>query len=272
MDKRETIFKTITSKQGKVLNTAVDPGVDVEIKVTKNVEKKKERVSVDAKNFGETFLVDPDNPRYDTYPLLQAAICSLPVPEDLELNIKIDSSIPAGSSTGTSASVCVALLGAMDRISSQRHTAKEIACLAHRAETEKLGWQSGIQDQICAAYGGVCLIDMYSYPEAHVSKLKLRKQVRNSLNSRLCLICLGSEHSSSMLHEEGDKTPRKQRIRIHFITQNEGISPGGQTLFNGGRPGYFREDHEGKQRMPAFAASGADIRTGRIRYPDRQKT
>ncbi len=220
MDKRETIFKTITShtpvrindiggwtdtwfsKQGKVLNTAVDPGVDVEIKVTKNVEKKKERVSVDAKNFGERFLVDPDNPRYDTYPLLQAAIGSLPVPEDLKLDIQIDSCIPAGSSTGTSASVCVALLGALDQITPQKHSAQEIASLAHRAETEKLGWQSGIQDQICAAYGGVCLIDMYSYPQAHVSKLKLRKQVRNSLNSRLCLICLGSEHSSSMLHEE----------------------------------------------------------------------
>ncbi len=220
MEKANTIIKTITShtpvrindiggwtdtwfsKQGKVLNTAVDPGVDVEITVTKNIENKKERVLVDAKNFGETFLVDPDNPRYDKYPLLQAAICSLPVPEDLKLDIKIDSFIPAGSSTGTSGSVCVALLGAMDRISSQRHTSKEIASLAHRVETEKLGWQSGIQDQICAAYGGVCFIDMYRYPEARVSKLKLREQVRKALNSRLCLTYLGSGHSSSLLHEE----------------------------------------------------------------------
>jgi len=220
MEKRESIIKTISShtpvrindiggwtdtwfsKKGKVLNTAVDPGVDVEIKVTRNVEKKKERISVDAKNLGQTFLVDPDNPRYDKYPLLQAAICSLPVPKDLKLDIQIDSCIPAGSSTGTSGSVCVALLGALDQIALRKHSAKEIASLAHRVETEKLGWQSGIQDQICAAYGGVCFIDMYRYPEARVSKLKLRKQVRKALNSRLCLIYLGSGHSSSLLHEE----------------------------------------------------------------------
>jgi len=220
MEKRESIIKTISShtpvrindiggwtdtwfsKQGKVLNTAVDPGVDVEIRVTKNIENKKQRVSVDAKNFGERFLVDPDKPEYDRYPLLQAAIGSLPVPEDLKLDIQIDSRIPAGSSTGTSASVCVALLGALNQITPQKHAAQEIASLAHRVETEKLEWQSGIQDQICAAYGGVCFIDMYSYPQARVSKLRLRKQVKKALDTRLCLIYLGSSHSSSLLHEE----------------------------------------------------------------------
>ncbi len=190
------------SKQGRVLNTAVDPGVDVEIKVSKNTENKKQRVLVAAKNFGESFLVDPDKPEYDRYPLLQAAICSLPVPKDLKLDIQIDSSIPAGSSTGTSGSVCVALLGALDQITPQKRKTEEIASLAHKVETEKLGWQSGIQDQICAAHGGVCFIDMYSYPEARVSKLKLRKKVEKALNNRLCLIYLGSGHSSSLLHEE----------------------------------------------------------------------
>ena len=220
MDKRETIIKTITSHtpvrindiggwtdtwfsiQGKVLNTAVDPGVDVEIKVTKNSEKKKQRVSVDAKNLGDTFLVDPEKPEYDRYPLLQAAISSLPVPEDLKLEIQIDSCIPAGSSTGTSGSVCVALLGALDQITPHKHGPEEIASLAHEVETEKLGWQSGIQDQICAAYGGFCFIDMYSYPHARVAKLKLREQVKKALNNRLCLIYLGSSHSSSQLHKE----------------------------------------------------------------------
>lgn len=220
IEKRERIIKTITShapvrindiggwtdtwfsKQGKVLNTAVDPGVDVEIKVTKNIENKKQRVSVDAKNFGESFLVDPDKPQYDRYPLLQAAICSLRVPEDIKLDIQIDSCIPAGSSTGTSGSVCVALLGAQDQITPQKHETEEIASLAHRVETEKLGWQSGIQDQICAAYGGVCFIDMYSYPQARVSKVKLREKIKNALNRRLCLIYLGSGHRSSLLHEE----------------------------------------------------------------------
>lgn len=40
----------------------------------------------------------------------------------LKLDIKIHSSIPAGSSTGTSGSVSVALLGALDSITSRKHS------------------------------------------------------------------------------------------------------------------------------------------------------
>jgi len=190
------------SKTGKVLNTAVFPGVQVEIKVYENTENKDKRVSVYAKNYEDIFQFDPENPQYDQHPLLQAAIHSMDIPKDIKLEIKIHSPIPAGSSTGTSGSVCVALLGALDHLTPQHRSAKELASLAHRVETEKLGWQSGIQDQICAAYGGVCFIDMYKYPKSNVSKLDLPGQLEKALNNQLCLIYLGSGHSSSALHEE----------------------------------------------------------------------
>ncbi|MGM0466545.1 MAG: GHMP kinase [Acidobacteriota bacterium] len=190
------------SKKGKVLNTAVSPGVEVEIKVYENIGNEDNRVSVYAKNYEEIFQLDPDHPKYDQHPLLQASINSIHIPKDLKLEIKIHSPIPAGSSTGTSGSVCVALLGALNYLSAPHHSADELATLAHRVETEKLGWQSGIQDQICAAYGGVCFIDMYKYPKSSVSKLNLPQQVEKALNNRLCLIYLGSGHSSSSLHEE----------------------------------------------------------------------
>ncbi|MFW6124096.1 MAG: GHMP kinase [Acidobacteriota bacterium] len=190
------------SKKGKVLNTAVSPGVKVEIKVYENIENKNKRVSVQAKNYGESFLVNPEHPVYDQHPLLQAAINSIPIPKDLKLEIKIHSPIPAGSSTGTSGSVCVALLGALDSLSTQHRSADKLASLAHQVETEKLRWQSGIQDQICAVYGGVCFIDMYSYPKSNVSKLNLSQKIEIALDNQLCLIYLGSGHSSSALHEE----------------------------------------------------------------------
>lgn len=190
------------SKKGKVLNTAVSPGVKVEIKVYKNTVNENQRVSVHAENFKEIFQMDPEHPKYDRHPLLQATVHSIHIPRDFKLEIKIHSQIPAGSSTGTSGSVCVALLGALDFLSPQRHSADELASLAHRAETEKLGWQSGIQDQICAAYGGVCFIDMYSYPKSNITKLELPPQVEKALDDQLCLIYLGSGHRSSALHEE----------------------------------------------------------------------
>ena len=181
---------------------AVTPAVKVRIKVSENRAKKENRVLIQAENFGDTFRVNPDRPDYKTHPLLQGALNSLPIPEDIELTISIHSEIPAGSSTGTSASVCVALLGGLDRLSPEQHSLDEIVSLAHRVETEKLKLQSGIQDQICAAYGGVCFIQMERYPRSDIEKLELDSQVREEMDRRLCLVFLGEAHSSTALHEE----------------------------------------------------------------------
>lgn len=190
------------SGEGKVLNMGVSPLVEVRIKVFENENRRKERVLVNAENYRETFLVNPEKPDYGRHPLLQGTINSLCIPEEFELEISIFSHVPAGCSTGTSASVCVALLGGLDFLTARRHTLDEIVSLAHRVETEKLGLQSGIQDQICAAYGGVCFIHMYSYPKAHVLKLKIAEPIKKEINRRLCLVYLGKAHSSSALHEE----------------------------------------------------------------------
>jgi len=74
--------------------------------------------------------------------------------------------------------------------------------LAHRVETEKLGLQSGVQDQICAAYGGICFIHMYNYPEAKVTNLFLPLSLRDELKQRLSLIYLGKSHRSSEIHDD----------------------------------------------------------------------
>jgi D-glycero-alpha-D-manno-heptose-7-phosphate kinase len=189
------------SGEGKVLNLAISPPAGVRIKVFENTNKIKERVKIIAEDSEDTITVDPDNPDYDKHIFLQGALNSLPVPENIRLEIEVFSCFPPGSSVGTSASVCVALLGALDVLTPHRHSFEEIASLAHRVETEKLGKQSGIQDQICASYGGVCFIHMTQYPEAVVRKLSLNKTVKKELNQRFYLIYLGQSHSSSALHE-----------------------------------------------------------------------
>ncbi len=79
----------------------------------------------------------------------------------MALEITIHSAMPAGASTGTSAAVCVALIGALDALTPGRMTSHEVAYCAHRIETERLRLQSGIQDQLCAAYGALSFIEMY---------------------------------------------------------------------------------------------------------------
>ncbi len=102
--------------RGRVLNVAVLPGVEVQIAVFRRRSKAGARVAVHAENFGETFRMDPDRPRREPHGLLQFAVGSLPPGPDLALEIRIHSSVPAGISTGTSAAVCVALLGALNAL------------------------------------------------------------------------------------------------------------------------------------------------------------
>jgi D-glycero-alpha-D-manno-heptose-7-phosphate kinase len=190
------------AQQGKVLNMAVFPLVEVRIQVLENRKKVDQRVLVLLENYGESLWIKPENPAYDQHPLIQGAINSVPIPQDVMLHISLFSHVPAGSSTGTSASVCVTLLGALSQLLHQTPPPLEIAYMAHRVETEKLGLQSGIQDQMAAAHGGICFIDMFKYPEAAVTKLDLKEVVLKELSRRTSLIYLGQSHSSSAMHEE----------------------------------------------------------------------
>ncbi len=204
---------------GAVLNFAVRPHVEVRVVVSENMRRVKRRVTVHAENYHETFVMDPDRPLPVPHPLLQFAIASLPIPGSWALDIDLVSRVPAGISTGTSASVCVALLGALDALRSPRRGWREIARLAHRVETKMLGQQSGIQDQIAAAHGGVTFIRMTRYPEAEVRSVRVPKSVWADLDRRLCLVYLGRPHRSSSMHERviaGLEAggPQREHLRI----------------------------------------------------------
>jgi len=95
----------------------------------------------------------------------------------------------------------VALVSAQNKLTPGRRTPLEIAYAAHRIETDMLSQQSGIQDQLCAAYGGINYIEMFNYPYAAVSQILVSNPIWWELESRLCLIFLGRSHSSSAVHE-----------------------------------------------------------------------
>ena len=188
------------SGYGRVLSLAAAPGVETNIRIFSNPELKKKRVHIEVCDFNESFSMDPDAPDYALHPLLQAAVASAEIPRHVRLDISLHSSVPAGISVGTSAAVCTSLLGGLLRLQGSKMSAEEVAVLAHKAETEKLGWQSGIQDQICAAFGGVCFIDMPKYPQAKIQRLQVSSPIYKELDDRLCLVYLGAAHNSSELH------------------------------------------------------------------------
>jgi D-glycero-alpha-D-manno-heptose-7-phosphate kinase len=187
--------------QGKIFNIGVYPYVEVQIGVYPR-SARLDRIVLNAENYGERHVVEPGQIGSARHQLLEAAIAEMPLPEAYGFEIAIHSEVPAGASTGTSAAVTVALLGALDALTPGRLTPHEIAYRAHRVEVERLGLQSGIQDQLCAAFGAVNFIEMTSYPHATVSQIQIPNALWWELERRLLLIFLGKTHSSSAIHEQ----------------------------------------------------------------------
>jgi D-glycero-alpha-D-manno-heptose-7-phosphate kinase len=188
------------AKYGKVLNIAVYPNAQVQIRVYCR-RNGRPPVTIFAENYGERYTLDAVGGTYDRHPLLEAALEFMGVPQELALDIDIFSEAPAGGSTGTSAAVSVALIGALDLLKPGRLTPHEVARAAHRIETELLHQQCGVQDQLASAYGGINYIEILDYPHAVVSPVRLAQRIEWELEERLSLVFLGQSHSSSKVHE-----------------------------------------------------------------------
>ncbi len=184
---------------GKIFNIGVYPYAEVQIKVFPDSEQQ-DRIVINAENYGERYTMIREK-RWDKHPLLEASIEYMHVPDDLTFEITLYSEAPGGASTGTSAAVTVALIGALDCLTPGRLTPHEVALAAQRIETEMLGQQCGIQDQLCSAYGGINYIEMFNYPYASVSQLQIPNATWWELERRLALIYLGKSHRSSDVHE-----------------------------------------------------------------------
>lgn len=189
---------------GQIFNIGVYPSVEVQVAVYP-ADHLQPRILIHAENFGDRYEVSAarlaNNGQWGLHPLLEAAIEFMRLPENLSLEVTIFSQIPAGASTGTSAAVSVALIGALDQLTPGRITPHEIALAAQRIETEMLHQQCGIQDQLCSAYGGINYIEMNRYPFASVSPINIPNATWWELERRLALIYLGNAHNSSQVHE-----------------------------------------------------------------------
>jgi len=189
------------AEQGVIFNIGVYPYAEVQLEVYPRGQVE-DRIVIRAENYGQKYAVKQLSGAWTQHPLLEAAIEYMRIPEDLAIEVTIYCQAPAGCSTGTSAAVTVALIGALDALTPGRLTPNEVALTAQRIETEMLKQQCGIQDQLCSAYGGINYIEMFKYPHASVSQLQVPNSVWWELERRLVLIFLGKSHSSSDVHKK----------------------------------------------------------------------
>ena len=205
---------------GAVLNLAVAPAVEARVEAHA-ADALPDRITLHVESFRDRYAFEPGGGP-GRHPLLEAVIDEIGVPDDTSVVIRIASQVPPGCATGTSASTAVALIGALDALAARRRTPGDIAACAHRIEAERLGLQSGLQDQVCAAFGGISYIEVESYPDVvSRSPLAMPGGTRSALEGRLLLLYVGSAHSSSDMHErviaglveEGTASPRLERLR-----------------------------------------------------------
>ena len=247
---------------GRIFNIAVYPYAEVQVEVFP-VRSRADRVVIHAENFGERYAPKRERKAWDRHPLLEAAIEFMKVPLHLAFEVTIFSEAPAGGSTGTSAAVTVALIGALDRLTPGRLTPHEVAAAAQRIETEILKQQCGIQDQLCSAYGGINYIEMFHYPHASVSPIVLPNTVWWELERRLALIYLGRSHSSSEIHDmvirelecAGPDSPKLEALRRTASRSRD-------ALFSGDFPALGRvmtENTEAQRRLhPKLVSADAE--------------
>lgn len=187
------------ARRGAIFNIAVYPYAEVQVQV---FDDGAPEIVLHAENYDERYTVPARSTSWGPHPLLEAAIAYMKIPEELRLEVTIHSEAPTGAGTGTSAAVTVALVGALDALTPGRMTAHEAAYAAQKVETEMLHRQCGIQDQLASAYGGISYIEMFDYPQATVSPIRLSDAVWWELERRLVLVYLGRSHDSSAIHEQ----------------------------------------------------------------------
>lgn len=184
------------AEHGCVLNFAVDLYSKVIV-----VPRERPGASIVALDYGERVDIGaPGEILYDgKHDLLKAALNYTKVDG---VDISVYSDVPPGCGTGSSAAVSVALIGALSVLADMYLTPHEVASLAHRLETEELGIQSGVQDQIASAHGGIGFHTITSYPQVSSSPVRLARGLCQELESRLVVAYTGQAHLSGEVHEK----------------------------------------------------------------------
>jgi D-glycero-alpha-D-manno-heptose-7-phosphate kinase len=220
------------AEHGLVVNVAVEPRA--EATVTARARDAGAAVRLHAADFGDEYEFDLDDPP-NRHPLLEQCIAEIGLGGDgVALDVQVRCDAPAGASTGTSAAVSVALLAACSAARGLAIDPQVIAQRAHVVETDRLGLQAGIQDQLASAHGGVSIIEMDRYPHAVVRRAPLSAQFAASLDASLVLVYLGTSHVSSDVHrtviaeleQEGSGAPRLDRLRRCAAAAREAIVAG----------------------------------------------
>ncbi len=121
---------------------------------------------------------------------------------DIDCGIELitRSNAPAGSGLGSSASMGVALVSALSRLSGSSALPYELAELASSIERHELNILGGKQDQYASVLGGISFME-FSGEEVKTSRLQLSRDTIYELEKSLVLCYTGKSRLSSNIHQ-----------------------------------------------------------------------
>jgi D-glycero-alpha-D-manno-heptose-7-phosphate kinase len=214
--------------RGAVCNLAVRPGVRVEL------------------HPADELVIDADG---GPSPLVVVALEEAGVHAG---RVVVRSAVPPGSSLGTSAAVAVAVLAAAGVPRSA------LARRAHAVEVERLGLQSGVQDQAAASSGGASWLEI-DYPAARRSAIAVPPAAWRSLDARFVTVFLG-EHRSSAVHERviadlTDDASALDELRACAVAARDALAAGDLRAYG---VALARNTEAQRALHPALVSAAAD--------------
>lgn len=117
------------------------------------------------------------------------------------VRILVRSDAPPGSGLGSSAALGVATMAALADYLRWHLLPYEVARESQALETEELGLECGVQDQLASAFGGVNFMEV-TYPHARVSPVPVDMGTLCELEDRFVLVYTGKSHFSSEMHQK----------------------------------------------------------------------
>lgn len=218
------------ARTGAVCHLGVGPGVTVQA-VLHDAPITTHPVRLIAPDLSEDYPCGPStsgdwaDPEPGRHPLLEhavAAVCRRFAPPG-PITLTITSAVPPGASLGTSASVVVAVITALEQLVDPEAATtsgaglshanrRRLAVSAHQVETEAAARESGVQDQWAAAFGAAQFLEITDYPQARQTTIALPDALRSSLDDQVVTVVLGG-HDSSMVHAEVIAALAKSPVR-----------------------------------------------------------
>ena len=186
------------ARHGSVCHLAVGPGAEVLVARHPLGSDEVPTVQLHLPSFAEDYQF-PLGEVPGRHPMLEAALRRW-APPGGHLEVTVSSPVPPGSGLGTSASVVVALISALQYLGGSQHSPSHVARCAHEVETVDLALQSGVQDQVAAAFGGANWVSIAPYPRFEVRPLEVKPGTWADVCRRVLTVYLGERHDSSAIH------------------------------------------------------------------------